>query len=69
VGLLERAVKRYTCLAPLVLPPLLAALAKLPSGAAVSCGLLLHVRCSLFAATNPPNRGRPGSQMCFVSSC
>jgi hypothetical protein len=49
VGLLERAVKRYTCLAPLVLPPLLAALAKLPPGAAVSrCCLAawLRVRCT-----------------------
>lgn len=36
MSLLERAVKRYTCLAPLVLPPLLAALAKLPPGSAVS---------------------------------
>lgn len=36
VSLLERAVKRHTCLAPLVLPPLLAALAKLPPAAAVS---------------------------------
>ncbi|KAL4431419.1 hypothetical protein ABPG75_006675 [Micractinium tetrahymenae] len=34
VALLERATKRYTCLAPLVLPPLLAALAKLPPGSA-----------------------------------
>lgn len=32
VSLLERATKRYTSLAPLVLPPLLAALAKLPPG-------------------------------------
>ena len=36
VNLLERAVKRYTCLSPVVLPPLLAALAKLPAEAAVS---------------------------------
>lgn len=35
VGLLERALKRYTCLAPLVLPPVLAALAKLPPGSTV----------------------------------
>ena len=32
VSLLERAIKRYTVLAPLALPPLLAALAKLPAG-------------------------------------
>jgi hypothetical protein len=38
VSLLERVVKRYPCLAPLVLPPLLAALAKLPADEAVSEG-------------------------------
>lgn len=32
VSLVERATKRYVSLAPLVLPPLLAALAKLPAG-------------------------------------
>ncbi|KAI3424360.1 hypothetical protein D9Q98_009913 [Chlorella vulgaris] len=38
VSLLERVVKRYPCLAPLVLPPLLAALAKLPADEAVPWG-------------------------------
>ena len=36
VSLVERACKRFPCLAPKVLPPLLAALAKLPAGTQVS---------------------------------
>lgn len=55
MSLLERAVKRYTSLAPLVLPPLLAALAKLPPGAVSGQGRLSsreggageHARCWL----------------------
>ncbi len=52
--MLERATKRYTALAPLVLPPLLAALAKLPPGVVRFFATLLgalgfFTRCSFVA--------------------
>lgn len=58
VSLVERATKRYTSLAPLVLPPLLAALAKLPPGV-VSFGCLgfwLHIVSVVLVSNLPPLR-------------
>lgn len=58
VSLVERATKRYTSMAPLVLPPLLAALAKLPPGVvSFAClGVWLHVASVVLISNLAPLR-------------